>query len=282
MRLADWKKGFPVIFAFMVSCLVSTTFPQEQEEPQVDLSDVVQKSTLSDKFEIGLHYGPWTLKPLSNLFDDRLIDEISEEIRGKIRGELTSKYPYLIEGDYEDELQFSTSGSNFGVEFRYYPKGREGSFSFGFSIERTRIRARMEGPVIQRYVDGTYAQVDTFAYITTNPLTTNLSFRWDINPKWRISPFFVMGFGLAALVGEAGYEYTGTYVWSGPSESIGEADDKTFKEWEEESSANFPNIFYLVQLQLGVRAFIVPRVAVNAEFGIWDGTVFRIGLFYRF
>ncbi|MFC2166040.1 hypothetical protein ACFLT2_13720 [Acidobacteriota bacterium] len=282
MRIAECKKGFPALFVAMVFCLVSLTFSQEQPEPQVDLSDTVKKSTLSDKFEIGIHYGPWTLKPISNWFEDDLLDEISEEIRGKIRDELTDKYPHLIEGDYVDDLQFSTSGSNLGVEIRYHPQGRDGSFSFGFSIERTKIRARIEGQVVQEYTDGTFAEVDSIAYITTNPLTTNLSFRWDINPKWRVSPFFVMGFGVAALIGDAGYEYSGTYVWSGPSDVIGDSDDKTFKEWEEESSENFPNIFYLVQLQLGVRAYIVPRVAVNAELGIWNGLVFRIGLFYRF
>ena len=282
MKLADWKKGFPALLVCLVFCLVSTVFPQEQQEPQIDLSDTVQKSTLSDKFEIGIHYGPWTLKPISNYFEDDLLDEISQEIRDKIREELTDKYPQLVESDYEDELAFSTSGSNFGVEIRYFPKGREGSFSLGFSLERTRIRARVEGPVIQEYTDGTFAQVDSFAYITTNPLTTNISFRWDINPKWRVSPFFVMGFGVAALIGEAGYEYSGTYVWSGPNEEIGDSDDRTFKEWEEEADTNIPNIFYLIQLQLGVRARIVPRVSVNAELGIWDGFVFRIGVFYRF
>ena len=168
------------------------------------------------------------------------------------------------------------------MEFRYFPKGRDGSFSFGFSIERTKIKARVEGSVIQKYTDGTYAEVDSFAYITTNPLTTNLSFRWDTNPKWRVSPFFVMGFGVAALIGEAGYEYSGTYVWSGPSDDIGDSDDRTFKEWQEESDTNIPNIFYLIQLQLGVRARIVPRISVNAEVGIWDGFVFRMGVFYRF
>jgi len=282
MRIADWIKGFSALFMSMIFCLVSVTFSQEQPKPQVDLSDTVKKSTLSDKFEIGIHYGPWTLKPISNFFEDDLLDDISKEIRGKIRDELTNKYPHLIEGDYVDELQFSTSGSNLGVEIRYFPKGRDGSFSFGFSIERTKIRARVEGPVIQEYTNGTYAQVISLSYITTNPLTTNLSFRWDINPKWRVSPFFVTGFGVAALIGEAGYEYSGTYVWAGPSDEIGDSDDRTFKEWQEESDTNIPNIFYLFQLQLGVRARIVPRVSVNAELGIWDGFVFRIGLFYRF
>ncbi len=282
MSKAVCKKGFPFLFVFMAFCLVSFTFSQEQPKPQVDLSDIVRKSSLSDKFEIGIHYGLWTLKPFSNIFEDRLLDEMSQEIRNKIREELTDKYPVLVESDYEDELQFSTSGSNFGLEIRYFPKGRDGSFSVGFSLERTKIKARVEGPVVQQYTDGTFAEVNSTAFITTNPLTTNLSFRWDINPKWRISPYFVTGFGLAALIGDAGYEYTGIYTWSGPSDEVGDSDEKTFKEWEEESSANLPNIFYLFQLQLGLRARIVPRVSLNAEFGIWDGFIFRLGLFYRF
>jgi len=282
MRITDRKKEFTLLLVCMVFCLVSMVYSQEQQEPQVDLSETVKKSSLSDKFEIGIHFGPWTLKPISNFFEEDLLDKISEEIRGKIKDELTDKYPQLVEADYVDELKFSTSGSNFGVEIRYFPKGRDGSFSLGFSLERTKIKARVEGPVTQEYTDSTYAQVDSVAYITASPLTTNLSFRWDIKPEWRVSPFFVTGFGVAAFVGEAGYEYSGNYVWAGPSDTIGESDDRTFKEWEEEIDANIPNIFYLFQLQMGVRARIVPRVSANAEVGIWDGFVFRIGLFFRF
>ncbi|MBN1224685.1 MAG: hypothetical protein JXB23_15670 [Candidatus Aminicenantes bacterium] len=280
MRKFDRHKAFIPLFVSMCLCLIPFVSAQEQQ-PEVDLSGTAKKS-ISEKFEIGIHYGPWTLKPLSNLFEDDLLNEIGQEIRNKIRDELTDKYPTLVESSYEDALQFGTSGSNFGLEIRYYPEGKLGSFSIGFSLERTSIKIKADGNVRQNYANGTFAEVEASGFITTNPLTTNLSFRWDTNPRWRVSPYFVIGFGLAALVGKAGYEYLGTYTWAGPNEEIGESDEKSIKEWEEDIDTNLPSIFYLFQLQLGVRARILPNVSINAEAGIWDGFVFRIGAFYRF
>jgi hypothetical protein len=280
MRKFDWHKAiFPLCLGLCL-CFVPFAAAQEQK-PEVDLSGTA-KSSLSEKFEIGIHYGPWTLKPISNIFEDELIEGISKEIRKKIRAELSDKYPALVESGYEDDLGFGTSGSNFGLEIRYYPKGKSGSFSIGFSLERTSIKIKTSGTVRQNYADGTFAEVDASGYITTSPLTTNLSFRWDTNPSWRVSPYFVMGFGLAALVGDAGYEYLGTYTWAGPKEEIGKSEDKTIKEWEEEADQNIPNVFYLLQLQFGVRARITSNISLNAEAGIWDGLAFRIGAFYRF
>ena len=280
MRNFDWYKALALLCAAVCLCLIPFAAAQEQQ-PEVDLSGTV-KNSLSGKFEIGIHYGPWTLKPISNLFEDELIKNISQEIRDKMREELSDKYPALAESGYEDDLQFGTSGSNFGLEIRYYPKGKSGSFSIGFSLERTSIKIRTDGVVRQNYADGTFAEVEAMGYITMNPLTTNLSFRWDTNPSWRVSPYFVVGFGLAALTGEAGYEYLGTYTWAGPKEEIGESEDKNIKEWEEQTDQNIPNVFYLLQLQLGVRARITSNISLNFEAGIWDGLVFRLGAFYRF
>jgi len=277
MRNRDrYKRIIPVFFSLcllFVPCLCA-----REQEPSIDRHSETGNQ-ISGKFEIGIHYGPWTLKPISGIFEEDLYDKIGDKIGDMIIDNLGGQ---LQEAALEKDLQLGTSGSNFGLEIRYYPNGKMGSFSLGFSLERTRIRIRADGNVRQVYADGTFSDVEASGFITTNPLTTNLSFRWDTNPGWRISPYFVIGFGLAAFVGDAGYEYVGSYTSAGPTQEISETEEKSIREWEEEIDFNLPNIFYLFQLQLGLRARIMPNVSLNFEAGVWDGLVFRIGAFYRF
>lgn len=283
MRRINWINKNSALFVFI--CLVFLPLASaQQQEPQMDLSETIKKDSFSGKLEIGIHYGPWTLKPFSNYFEEDLLEEISDEVRKRVNDEINSLYPGVGDTvtEYEDPLDFSSSGSNFGVELRFYPKGKEGSFSLGLSIEKTKIKIKAEGPITQYYIAGANSTVDGLGYVTTNPLSMNLSFRWDFNPAWRVSPYFVCGFGFATLVGEVGYEWIGTYHWRNVSGQLGGSDTLTFQDVEWEASENIPNIFYLVQLNLGVRARITPNIYLNAEAGFWDGMVFRAGVFYRF
>jgi hypothetical protein len=257
----------------------------QEQEPQIDLPEVAKKNGLSGKLQIGIHYGPWTLKPFSNYFEDDLLDEISKQIRRRVNDAII---PQGIDAgviEYDDELVFSTSGHNLGFEIRFYPKGPEGSFSLGFSVERTKIKVRAEGPINQNYngdIQGASSTVEGFGYITTDPLTMNLSFRWDINPSWRVSPYFVTGFGLATLLGEVGYEWKGSYQYQNIIQQTDGADVLTLQEVEWEIDENIPNVFYLFQLNVGVRARITPHFYINGEIGFWNGMIFRAGVFYGF
>jgi hypothetical protein len=255
----------------------------QQQEPQVDLPETVKKDSLSGKLQIGIHYGPWTLKPFSNYFEDDLLQEISREIRERVNNAIFRGIDWgPLVTDYDDELVFGTSGYNFGVEIRFYPKGPEGSFSLGFSIERTNIKIKAEGPINQYYIEGASSTVDGLGYITTSPLTMNLSFRWDTSPSWRVSPYFVTGFGLATLLGEVVYEWTGSYQYKNIIEQTEGSDILTLEEVEWQIDENIPNIFYLFQLNVGVRARITPNFYINGEIGFWNGMVFRAGVFYGF
>lgn len=287
----DWKIRPGLIIALV--CLILTPCAlAQQQEPQIELPEVAKKNGLSGKLQIGIHYGPWTLKPFSNYFEDDLLQEISKQIRRRVNDTIIPQgvNPGVIE--YDDELTFSTSGYNLGFEIRFFPKGPKGSFSLGFSIERTKINIRAEGPINQNYygdIQGASSTVEGFGYITTDPVTMNLSFRWDTNPSWRVSPYFVTGFGLATLLGEVVYEWTGSYQFMNVTQSTSGSDVLTFQEveWEtgkniEDSFTNIPNIFYLFQLNVGVRARITPHFYINGEIGFWDGMIFRAGVFYGF
>ncbi len=282
MRKNNWIQRPGLILVLACLILAPCAFAQQQE-PQVDLPEIVKKNSLSGKLQIGIHYGPWTLKPFSNYFEDDLLQEISREIRERVNNAIFRGIDWgPLVADYDDELVFGTSGHNIGIEIRFYPKGPEGSFSLGFSVERTNIKIKAEGPINQYYIKGASSTVEGLGYITTSPLTMNLSFRWDTSPSWRVSPYFVTGFGLATLLGEVGYEWTGSYQYKNIIEQTDGSDILTLEEVEWQIDENIPNIFYLFQLSVGVRARITPNFYINGEIGFWNGMVFRAGVFYGF
>jgi len=219
------------------------------------------------------------------LFENRLIDEISEEIQEELikqaRDIRIDSYP--MPTNFDQTFAFDSGGPNYGLEIRFYPQGREGAFSLGFSLDKTKIRLTVKGDVRQDFNDGSYAEVkDALGEVTLNPLFTLLNFRWDFKPSWRVTPYFVFGVGVAALNGKVRYDYIGSYRWQVFEQQIGESETKTIQEAEEESDANIPNIVPLLQMNLGIRAEVIPHLHLRAEVGIWDGFALRAGVGYRF
>ena len=182
----------------------------------------------------------------------------------------------------DHNLIFGSSGSVYGFELRFYPGGRYSSFSLGVSIEKTHMSAKVEGPVTVQFNDGSHAEMDAEGNIELNPLFTNLSFRWDIKPSWAITPYFILGLGVAALNGEVSYKYNGTYFWAGGTEDHEDEDSRDIKEAEEDTDFNLPNILPLLQITLGVRAEVIPHLHLRAEAGVWNGIILRAGLAYKF
>lgn len=101
-------------------------------------------------------------------------------------------------------------------------------------------------------------------------------------PHWPVSPYFILGFGIGALRGEFGYNYTGTYTWAGPSEQIEDQVTKTLKEAEEEIDLNLPNIFPLFHAGFGLRIQLFPALHLKGEASFWNGFILRAGAALRF
>ena len=240
------------------------------------------KEYRTGRFEVSVHFGSWSLNPLQKMFEEELIDSIGDEVRDEVRKQAKALQPGLVEGGFDHSLALDSSGTNFGLEIRYYPKGRWGAISFGLSLEKTNMRMAIGGPLRQEFDNGAYAEVEAEGYIDLSPVTTNLSVRWDFAPRWLVSPYLVFGLGVAALNGDVGYSYDGSLEWAGPSETLTDSDVKTFKEMEEDIDFNIPNIFVLVQMNLGLRAVIMKHLTLNLEAGFWDGIVIRGGLGARF
>jgi hypothetical protein len=97
-----------------------------------------------------------------------------------------------------------------------------------------------------------------------------------------VTPYFSFGVGIAALDGEVGYAWRGTFEYLGQQKVLEDDLVKTFIEAEEEGDFNIPNIFPILHLGLGVKAELIPGLSGIAEAAFWDGIVFRAGVAYRF
>jgi hypothetical protein len=230
---------------------------------------------------IGFHYSSWGINLAKGLFEDALVKAAADEIRDNVNGQLNSLYAgHLNPSADSNALVFDSQGSNYGAEIRLYPLGRRGSFSIGLSIEQTRIKLLLKGPVTQNYSDGSSATVEGDAVVETNPVTANLSFRWDIIPSSRVTPYFVFGLGLGALNGEARYTYAGTYTRGVQQASITGQWLKTLEQLRQEGDIQL-DILVMVHAALGVSAEIVRGVVLQGEVGFWDGLILRGGLAFR-
>lgn len=268
-----------VSFGFFVLTgwpLIGQQFPQEVSVPEL------QKKSILDRFEIGFHVSHWSIDPLEGILNDEVSKRIAKEIKQEVAKKITDAHPFIFDTGYEHDLLFDSGGSNFGLEIRYYPQGKQGSFSFGLSFEKNNMKITLDGPVQVDFSDNTYSEVESSGYIELNPFTTNLSFRWDTKPSWRVTPYFIVGLGVSSLNGNISYAYDGFYYWQGPELNVEDDILKTFKEAEEEMDFNIPNIFFLLQINIGIRAEIAPHLNLNAEAGIWNGFILRGGLSYRF
>jgi len=253
-----------------------------EDTPAEKVKESVWES-LSGGFEVDIHYSDWSIDSIKSLFEDDLTDRLGDEIRDEIGRQVSGiDSSQLKSGDFENNLGFVSEGSNYGLEMRFYPRGKEGAFSLGFSVERTFMRFVIQGAVKQSFMTGNYAEVEAEGYLEMTPVSTNLSFRWDFGPKWIVSPYFIWGIGLAPLKGTFGYTFTGSYNSAGPTESIEGSDSWSFKEAEEEIEFNLPNIFILLHMSLGLRAKLFDRLILKVEGGFWDGFIIRGGIGFRF
>lgn len=270
---------FPSVLIFLL--LFSSGYAQEVE-PQAELPELLF-SDESGKFEVSLHFSMWTVDVIKGAFEDKLNDELGEEIGNKVTKTVRGDYnPAVVVLDSEVDLAFDSGGYTYGLELRYYPKGKDGSFSLGLAFDKARMRLTEQGNVRQDFQGGTFATAEGKAEIILNPWFTTLSVRWDVKPRWIVSPYFVMGLGVAALNGEVNYDYSGEYNSTVGMEPVEGSEQKTIKEAEEDMSVNIPNVLPLLQLNIGVRAEIMRFLNLKAEAGFWDGFLLRFGISGRF
>ena len=212
------------------------------------------------QWEIGIHYSTWGTGYFAVDTEDNIPDAFNS---------------------YSGSLKFDPHGHNYGIEIRFVPGGKHGSFSLGISYDRNYFNADISGS----YSEGGNT-ITGAGDIKLTPHSFNLDFRWDIIPRSRVHPYIGFGFGAGPLNGTAALttvtknDNTGAKTTQTETLTLREA----IKNIEEKNDVNlsFIGVFPIVYLNLGLRAEIVDRIYVLGEIAFYDGFIARGGISYRF
>jgi hypothetical protein len=249
-------------------------------------------------WEFGFHYSRWSINILRSVIENGLSDALETDLKDRILEDVRNDYPTLVETGYSQNVDFDSSGDNFGFEMRWYPGGQNGSFSLGLAIEKTTMKVSL--PEVLASLDvreeatsrtGNFDGTATGEFLM-KPLSFHLSLRWDIVPSSIVHPYIT--FGLGAATGTALEEATVAYSYAGDLVVSGEASKhyedsvnkniKQLKEELENEGEDFflPNFVPFIQLNLGIKGVISKNIQVLLDAGIWDGFLLRGGIAFRF
>jgi hypothetical protein len=230
------------------------------------------------KWEVGLHWGDWKLSFLESYLEGVVEDAVGDELKEAIIEEHPEKSG--LERRYYQDLSLDSTGNNFGVEIRFYPAGKEGSFSLGLSLEKTEMRLNLSGSASDEFSDGSYFNGSGSGKLLIDPISYHLNFRWDIKPSGRLHPYFSLGFGLASLGGYLSYEANGDF-YDGVTE---EFESETYSDKIDLEILNHvkPRITpIIVQLNFGLKYKVTDDFHFLIDAGIWNGFLLRGGVAFR-
>lgn len=248
-------------------------------------------------FEFGFHYSGWSINLLRSFIEDGLSSALESDLKDEFLSDIQADYPSLEESAYSQDVAFDSSGHNFGFEARWYPGGTNGSFSLGLSVEKTTMKIAV--PEISASLslrDNITAEEGHFSAAASgefliNPLSFLLSFRWDIFPSSVVHPYITFGLGAATGAAlekaELSYAFSGDLILPGePPDHYEDSFTKTLKEVKEELEEEgedffLPGFIPFIQLNLGLKAKLLPSVHLLVDAGIWNGFAIRGGLAIR-
>ncbi|MFW6140671.1 MAG: hypothetical protein ACOC5S_04890 [Acidobacteriota bacterium] len=253
---------------------------------------LVPTALAQGKIEFGFHYSSWSVDILRGLIEDKLGEGLESVLEDDFLSEIQNDYPYLEQESYEQNVSFDSSGDNFGFDLRWYPGGHNGSFSLGFSVEKTTMRVALTHVYARMDLQpDAYFDADASAEYIIKPLSFHLSFRWDLFPASRIRPYFTFGFGAATGTAleesELSYDYSGGLEIQGQTEeSYSESESKTLEELRQEledegEEFSLPGFIPFFQLNLGLKGEITRNVHLLFDAGIWNGFMLRGGIGIR-
>ncbi len=250
-----------------------------------------------DHWEFGFHYSRWSIDLLRSVVEEGIGNAIETELRDKILEDIQADYPMLAETSYSQELRLDSGGDNFGFEVRYYPGGEKGSFSLGFSVEKTEMRVSLPEVSVSLTLEDQFTHqnahfsASSVGEFLIKPWSFHLSFRWDIFPASVVHPYLT--FGLGAATASALEQAQVTYSFSGNLDAPGQAPEhygdsvsKSIKQLKEEMEAKgeeffLPGFLPFLQLNIGLKAVLTPSIHLLIDAGIWDGFLIRGGISIR-
>ena len=249
-------------------------------------------------FEFSVHYSGWSLNLLRGAIESQLGDVLQDNLQDEFLGQIRRTFPDAQLRHYRQDIQFDSGGHNFGAEFRWYPRGRSGSFSLGVAVEKTAMRVSFpEVSAVMEVTSAAYRGSGTFQAAATHtgaeldPLSFHVSCRWDISPSWRVRPYVTLGFGFFSARelenGTLHAAYSGTLTAPGVapipySDSISKTVRQALDEANEDGEGiDLPPLLPILQLCLGVKAEITENVHLLVDAGVWNGFMLRGGLAVR-
>jgi hypothetical protein len=248
-------------------------------------------------FEFSGHYGRWTLNPLGSMAEKLVDDATSDEIRDRILDEIQSDYPNLNLLSYAQNVAFDSGGDNFGFSFRFYPRGRRGSFSLGVSVEKCTLKVLPTVEAQMALQDSITSDLAAFsggaeASAVIKALAFLLTVRWDIFPSATVHPYITFGGGVStskALDDSVlSYAYSGQLTGSAiPTETISGEETKTLRELRDEALAEdetdfpIPNVIPFVQLNIGLKVRLAKSIHLFVDGGVLNGFIGRGGIAVR-
>ncbi len=239
--------------------------------------------------ELGFHYGKWNFNLVKSLVEDTIGDSLQKYILREVHRD----YPELEEENYSQTVGYDSSGQNFGIEIRLYPGGRKSGFSIGLSVEKTTMKIRLTQLATRiELPDGTVYEASFKSDLLFEPLSLHLNLRGDLFPKWKIHPYITLGVGVAQGVdfenAIVNYTFNSKLTIDGELYEHYDAEGKeTIKKFNEElkkigEEKNLLKFFPIIQLNFGVKAVLTKYLALSADFGIWNGLLFRGGIAFLF
>jgi len=244
-------------------------------------------------FEFNGHYGRWSLNLLGNLAKNAANDAIKDELEDRILTDIQDSYPGLTLTSYEQSLDLSSSGDNFGLGFRFYPGGHRGSFSLGVSVEKSTFKVLPSVTSLMELQDAGTLETATFDGAASARANIKATFflvtvRWDILPSALIHPYITFGGGISTAKAlddsTLSYSYSGQLSGSAiPTETVSGSDTKTLRELKDEAESDFPlpNFLPFLQLNLGLKARLTKNIHLFADVGIFDGLLVSGGVALR-
>jgi hypothetical protein len=248
-------------------------------------------------FEVGFHYGQWTLDLVKSAIEGAVGDAIKTDLRDKFMEEVHKDHPHRQQTSYAQDITFDSGGDNWGFDIRWFPAGNDAAFSVGLALEKVNMRVSLTDISIKMGFedDVTHETGDMIGNaagdLRLKPLAFLANVRWELSPGSKVRPFIV--FGLGATGGSTlenavfSYQYSGEYGPPGePHEHYAGADSKTGQELKDQAEAegedfSIPSVLPFVQLEFGIAAAVHKNVVILVNAGILDGFVLRAGIGVR-
>ncbi len=227
------------------------------------------------KYSLNLGYSFWSLNLIKGLIEDAVGDELQTQLQDQIRGD----FPEETLADYNQTINFDSSGGGLVIELRIYPSGENGSFSLGFSYARIDSNIELSGDFRQNFVSGDYITATADSKLVHKYSAFLLDLRWDLFPEGKIHPYFSIGGGLAPLNGTLTYSATGfAYIDKKKEKYNIEEETEELTDIEDITISIVP----ILLVNAGIRVELYEGMSVYADGGVWNGFLFRVGLSYAF